>query len=874
MGQTIISRLSVLLHDRDTLAQLLADGYDVSHAPGDFAPLALWAVISGSTAILDLVLERKPVLGVRIGLQRRQYSLLHAAVLLGHHTQARRLCEAGLAPLLRSSPPGTDNVLHVACLAGQAGLLRYFVEECGADPHATTPGELVQLNPAAAQPPAGGQAAPASPPSPVMAANPSIPRDAVEAACIGLRPYLVDVADLLEAVLSRSIEGVQGVTVAPGTFPPWPRGTDGAVALDSGACDVRLGDTTAVLELLVDRYGCGPPHPASQQDPKAALAASIRWFAYARAAAMHANAEALRFMLDRGLLDPPPSVQPLTAAGAGPDSAAAPEPPLADEAPAPGAAPLAAAAALRPPVLAVFAAPAAPASGAPDSAAVAAELAAVRSSLLCHATFGPLAFPPAANQVLQTLFIRAGCRPPFTFRLQLLCPPTALLVRCGRAMPADVAEAGAAVARRATLLAARAATAAAGPSGRLGPAPPALSSLYVPMWARAAEDLARLAKALVDRRPAVAPHYERGNVDETLRPALEGAVTGVLNGLLVARLMRSQVALRTQQRRLPAGMSPADAEAAEAATLRPRLQGLGDEISIFSASPSRREALLWAPSRGVGPAPGASVEAAAASASPSSSPPSALAALLAEEEDAEAGTLGSAPPVVGAGLLAQARQALRQVVEGDTERQGAEMASGVVGAEVARLTAALRRYAADPAAVCLAASLWSAANDVGGSPSLWASAPGRLVEGVKAAAKEGWQAGRKEAAAAAAATGPAAAGPAVAEAGAAPTSTVATAPEDGSEAADALALAMRVASGEEQPAALRRRSARRGPASAGGGRAEIARGDNDGSSPRSGCGAVAAAVSACWFPTAMLTLLAASGAVAAQYFALASGSRR
>ena len=235
----VLTRLSLLLHDRPTLVQLLEDGYDVSHMAQGFPPLPVYAVLGGSVAALRALLARSPPprLGLVIQLQRRRMTLLHVATLLGFPDVVRELAAApGISSVLSldatalgGAQRDIEPFLFAAAAAGQLATLRFLADNCGLD-------AALRVPPFAA--PTGAATAAGGADASLARAR---PLDCVHAACGGLRPYVTDLCDLLESALSQQLEqlGSNGMINIPAQAfaQPWPRGAHASMATESG--DVR-----------------------------------------------------------------------------------------------------------------------------------------------------------------------------------------------------------------------------------------------------------------------------------------------------------------------------------------------------------------------------------------------------------------------------------------------------------------------------------------------------------------------------------------------------------------------------------------------------------------------------------------------------------
>jgi len=746
-NMAVFARIATLLDDRATIEKMFDDGYEPGHGMNGFAPLVVFAAMLGSMPVLNMLLERKANVNVSISMQRRKLTPLHVATLLGFADVAKALIGAGASALLNAGPDrlqGIEPFLFSACAAGQAELLQLFVEEHACDPTV-----------AIALPPALTQGPPASPAiAQARLVLPSMPLDCLQAACAGPRAYNQELCDLLEVTLSPVLEALGGnFRIPQEALPAWPRGSAPAVAAaaaGTGAGEALGGarrpparrDTRAVLSLLLDRYGLGGAGSGAADAGASAVAgvpaaaASVRmlgpfpparWHEYARIAALHANAEAVAFFLERGLLDNPP-----------------PEAPLA-----------------------VFERAAPAAGGAAD--APAGSPAAVKTSLLGFATGGALSYPVTGPEAMQAVVTRVVARPPFTFKLLFLCPPAALLAEQALALPRDVARTAAAIA----VHAANREGAPGSGAGGAGPAgTPRLSRDYRPAIAAACDPLVRMFTEIRQQLPARAPYYAAQNRGEVMEKsaihAAEGSNNAFASGLLALSVFRQKdpqtdaaVAAAsgvTEAARAAAVRDPSVADMAAAPVSEAAVVGLLDpgcemtqerftRLCLAVAAhklprEDRWDAMWRVPvSAAVEPEVGAGAaeaEADAAIADAHSEEHALLRALQPPESVAADGASDSAGE--GGGLAAAVRSGLqlaKQSFTGGGNRAEAE----VIGKGVARhmLLRATRRqvqgvlwYHRNPHTLSLASALWCAAEDVA-TPQFWQAVPGRLASILDAA---------------------------------------------------------------------------------------------------------------------------------------------
>jgi hypothetical protein len=484
MHKTIMTRFAVLLSDIATVTKILEEGdrYDVNHsnpAPLTFPPLLVVACMVGNSKMVAYLLEKKPSLGIALNFPRRKVTVLHIAIMFGFTGVVKQLIDAGMKPIVLGSPDrlqGAELPLFTACATGNADLVRYFVDDLGAETAITL---------AYAPPP--GQPAP-----PFLQ---SLPRDAIYAACIGYRPYMGDMMDMMEVVLSRGIEGVQGLSIPPQAYPAWPKSTEPALmtteALDN-PITASKPNYKAVLSLLIDKYGLGGingpstiPVPAevankpgyvNLRDPFPAA----KWHDYARVAAQHANKEAVEFFLERGLLNTPlPAHIHVSKA--------------TDEASTRAV-----------PALAVTA-----------DAGKDVKMEVVGGSVLGVGLLGSLSYPVTTLEALHTFTVRVACRPQNCFRLAHLLPATAIIVRQILNLPSDVQQIAAMVARHAGAME-KQKKEKAGAAVDDEEEEPTLSPRYIDALKAQCLHITMFLTNVMKQRPTSAPHYEDVNKSKTM----------------------------------------------------------------------------------------------------------------------------------------------------------------------------------------------------------------------------------------------------------------------------------------------------------------------------------------------------------------------
>jgi hypothetical protein len=741
-NMAVFARIATLLDDQATIEKMFDDGYEPGHGMNGFAPLVVFATMLGSMPVLNMLLERKANVNVSISMQRRKLTPLHVATLLGFADVAKALIGAGASALLNAGPDrlqGIEPFLFAACAAGQAELLQLFVEE-----HACDPTVMIALPSALTQGP---------PASPAIAQArlvlPSMPLDCLHAACAGPRAYNQELCDLLEVTLSPVLEALGGnFRIPQEALPAWPRGSAPAVAAAAAGTGAGEGlggarrpparrNTRAVLSLLLDRYGLGGSGSGAA-DAGAGVAASAsgrmlgpfppaRWHEYARIAALHANAEAVAFFLERGLLDNPP-----------------PEAPLA-----------------------VFEQAAAPAVADRAAEAPAGALAAVKTSLLGFATGGALSYPVTGPEAMQAVVTRVVARPPFTFKLLFLCPPAAALAEQALALPRDVARTGAAIAVHAASLAAASGPGAmgAGPAGK-----PRLSRDYRPAIAAACEPLVGMFTEIRQQLPARAPYYAAQNRGEVMEKsaihAAEGSNNAFASGLLALSVFKQKdpqtdAALAdasgvTKAASAAAVGDPSVADMAAAPVSEAAVVGLLDPgcemtqerftrlchaVAAHKLPREDRWDAMWRVpvSAAVEPEVGAAAAGAATvSAGGRSEEHALLRALLPPESVAADGASDGAGE--GRGLAGAVRSGL-QLAKQSFTGGGSRAEADVIGKGVARhmLLRATRRqvqgvlwYHRNPHTLSLASALWCAAEDVA-TPQFWQAVPGRVASILDAA---------------------------------------------------------------------------------------------------------------------------------------------
>lgn len=546
-----IARLLALTGDRENFFTMLQT-YSANDRDNVFFPLALYAVALGSPRLLSDLIAARADLFVLIPSARRKLSLLHVAAMLGFTGIFKQIVEAGGDRMRRgaasadclysnsasvssagtSSSSGTgagagagagapdapapaaagpvdtvrpsDPLVYFACAAGQPELLRYLVEDLGADPAVAAPdckgawpsteqyGLDAPLEICGAPHPSGGP-----PPSRIGQHF----ADALHAACVGRRGLALEAGLLCDALMPPIMEASLAQNGIHVSFAgDWPRGTHPVNAVEAAESGVRAApaDARGVLALLLDRYGIGGLAAARYGDGASSSSsgggsgssALVRasggsgasrdlrsplppaaWHAYAALAAQHGNADAVAVLLERGLLDTPLPAPVSGGAGAGAASGSSSGGSV--------------------PALAVLA----PASADPSDALVSssgaaaleissADVAAVKSSLLFAATGDVLRGRAIVQQQLQLLLAKLAFRGPLALKLLLSAPPAAMMTKLAVCLPHDMARCAALITERAAWL--HASSTGAAPSPAAGALQ--LSPLYPRLWTAAARD--------------------------------------------------------------------------------------------------------------------------------------------------------------------------------------------------------------------------------------------------------------------------------------------------------------------------------------------------------------------------------------------------